>query len=71
MHSVYLAIYSGGYLCMNSLHVLIAVWSDASLRRQAFSQTTINAQQLFICKYPPVFTAMYSFTQLSELDKIN
>ena len=53
---------------MNNLHALIAVWSDASHRKQAFSHIKINAQKLFTCKYPPVFIAMNSFTQLSELD---
>ena len=30
----YLAVDSGGCLCMNSLHTLIAAWQDASLRSQ-------------------------------------
>ena len=41
----------------------------AQLLWKAFSHATINAQILFVHKYPPLSVTKYSFTQQSEQEQ--
>ena len=41
----YLAVDSGGYLCMNSIRALIAAWLNASQRRRSAKEFSVKCSE--------------------------